>query len=40
MDSSSFFHQLSFGANNDAAGIVALLGALEALGKLKRDVKS
>ncbi|XP_065846451.1 nicastrin-like [Oscarella lobularis] len=39
MDASAFFHQLSFGANNNAAGIVALLGALEALGKLKRDHK-
>eukprot|EP00118_Oscarella_pearsei_P018113 m.183802 g.183802 ORF g.183802 m.183802 type:complete len:460 (+) comp39313_c0_seq51:730-2109(+) len=36
MDASSFFHRLTFGANNDASGMVTLLAALEALGDAKR----
>jgi len=42
-DSSAFFHDLAFGANADASGLVALLGAIEALAKvdlaqLKRQI--
>jgi Zn-dependent M28 family amino/carboxypeptidase len=33
-DSSSFFHDLAFGANADASGVAALLGALQALSKV------
>ena len=38
LDSSAFFPYLSYGANNEMAGIVTLLAVAEALGDLKRNV--
>ncbi|XP_032234875.2 nicastrin [Nematostella vectensis] len=37
MDSSSFFHDLVYGADNDASGVIALLAAAKALGDAKRN---
>eukprot|EP00794_Sanderia_malayensis_P010772 gene10772-11925_t len=40
MDSSSFFHDLAPGANNDVSGIVTLLAVASALGNLKRNMNN
>jgi nicastrin len=37
MDSSAFFHDLAFGAENDVSGMVVVMAALEAMGELKRN---
>ena len=37
LDSSAFFHDLSYGAEHDLSGIVVLLGVAEVLGKLKMN---
>ncbi|XP_031564484.1 nicastrin-like [Actinia tenebrosa] len=36
LDSSSFFHDMVHGAENDASGVIALLAAASALGEMKR----
>lgn len=38
LDSTSFFHDIAPGADNDATGVIALLAAAEALGRLKHEV--
>ena len=40
MDTTSFFHELAPGVDNDASGVITLLAAAEALGKLKRQVST
>ncbi|XP_020902624.1 nicastrin [Exaiptasia diaphana] len=37
LDSSSFFHDLVYGADNDASGVIALLAAARVLGDMKRN---
>ena len=39
MDTSAFFHKLAYGAENDVTGMVVLMAALEAMGKLKGNVR-
>lgn len=38
LDATSFFHDFSYGADNDATGVITLLAAAQALGRLKREV--
>jgi len=38
MDSTAFFHDLAFGANSAASGIIAVLGAVHALGQYRDEI--
>ena len=40
LDSSSFFHNLAPGVDNDGTGIVVALAVANALGELKRNVSN
>ena len=40
LDSIAFFPYLSWGANNELAGVATLMAVLQTIGKLKADVRS